>query len=206
MKTISIVDYGLGNIHSIQHAIDHLGFKSKLVSTPKEISQASHLILPGVGAFPYAMKLLKKNGLNESILEYSEAEKPILGICLGMQLLFEESTEHSLTKGLNLLSGKVNRYISCENYRIPQIQWNELVKKDDCLIMSGIKDKEYFYFVNSYCVNIESLKDSYNICISNYACQNFLGLIEYKNIMGVQFHPEKSGKNGLTLLKNFING
>jgi imidazole glycerol-phosphate synthase subunit HisH len=205
MKTISIVDYGLGNIHSIRHAIDHLGFKSKLVSTPKEISQASHLILPGVGAFPYAMKLLKKDGLNESILEYSEAEKPILGICLGMQLLFEESTEHNLTKGLNLLSGKVNRYKSYENYSIPQIQWNELVKKDDCLIVSGIKDKEYFYFVNSYCINIESLKDSYNIYISNYAGQNFLGLIEYKNIMGVQFHPEKSGKNGLKLLKNFIN-
>ncbi len=205
MKTISIVNYGLGNIHSIRHAIDHLGFKSKLVSSPQEISKASHLILPGVGAYPYAMKLLKENSLDESILEYSKAEKPILGICLGMQLLFEESTEHGLSQGLNLLNGKVNRYKFHKDYSIPQIQWNKLIKRDDCLIMSGIKDKEYFYFINSYCVNIASLKKSYNICVGKYAGENFLGLIEYKNIVGVQFHPEKSGKSGLMLLKNFTD-
>lgn len=205
MKTISIVNYGLGNIHSIQHAIDHLGFKSNLVSTPREISQASHLILPGVGAYPYAMKLLKQNGLDKSILEYSDAEKPILGICLGMQLLFEESNEHGFSRGLHILSGKVKRYKFHEDYCIPQIQWNELVKQDDCLIMSGVKDREYFYYVNSYCVDIASLRNSYKICTSNYSGQNFLSLVEHKNIIGVQFHPEKSGKSGLMLLKNFIN-
>jgi len=204
MKTISIVNYGLGNIHSIQHAIDYLGFKSNLVSTPREINQASHLILPGVGAYPYAMKLLKENDLDRSILEYSDAEKPILGICLGMQLLFEESNENSFSQGLHILSGKVKRYKFNEDYCIPQIQWNELVKQDDCLIMSGVKDREYFYFVNSYCVDISSIKNSYKICISNYSGQNFLGLVEHKNITGVQFHPEKSGINGLMLLKNFI--
>tara|TARA_Y100000389_G_C17468010_1_gene527497 strand:- start:4128 stop:4748 length:621 start_codon:yes stop_codon:yes gene_type:complete len=204
MKTISIIDYGLGNIHSIQHAIGHLGYKSKLASTSREISQASHLILPGVGAYPHAMKLLKKDGLNESILEHSKNEKPILGICLGMQLLFEESTEHGFSHGLNLLKGKVNRYHPYKNYSIPQIQWNELVKKNDCSIMKNIKDREYFYFVNSYCVDIDSVKNCYNICISRYANQDFLSLIEYNNVIGVQFHPEKSGKNGLKLIENFI--
>ena len=163
MKTISIVNYGLGNIHSIQNAINHLGFKSNLVSTPKEISQASHLVLPGVGAYPYAMKLLKENDLDKSILEYSNTEKPILGICLGMQLLFEESNEHGFSQGLHILNGKVKRYKFHEDYCIPQIQWNELVKQDDCLIMSGVQDREYFYFVNSYCVDIASLKNSYKI-------------------------------------------
>ena len=204
MKTISIVNYGLGNIYSIQNAIDLLGYKSNLVSSPEELSQASHLILPGVGAYPYAMKLLKENGLNESILEFSKTGKPILGICLGMQLLFEESYEHGFSKGLNLLRGKVDRFKPCEGYSIPQIQWNELVKKDDCSIMSGIKDKEYFYFVNSYCIDISSLEKKYNICFSTYANQNYLGLIEHENIIGAQFHPEKSGKSGLTLLNNFI--
>ena len=204
MKTISIVNYGLGNIHSIQHAIDYLGFKSNLVSSPMEISKASHLILPGVGAFPYAMNLLKKNGLDHSILEYAESGKPILGICLGMQLLFEESTENGFSQGLCLLSGKVNRFKFHKDYCIPQIQWNELVKQNECLIMSEIRDRDYFYFVNSYCVDIASLKNSYKICISEYSGQNFLGLIEHKNIIGVQFHPEKSGKSGLLLLKNFI--
>mgnify|MGYP001287064575 CR=1 FL=1 len=205
MKTISIVDYGLGNIHSIRHAIGHLGFESKLVSSSSEISNSSHLILPGVGAFPYAMKLLKENGLDKSILEYSKAEKPILGICLGMQLLFEQSTEHGLTQGLNLLSGKVDFFRPNKSYSVPQVQWNELIKKNDCSIMLGIKNREYFYYVNSYCVDIASLEKNYNIYISQYADQNFLGLIEYKNIMGVQFHPEKSGKSGLMLLKNFID-
>tara|TARA_B100000965_G_C19506896_1_gene720103 strand:- start:26 stop:643 length:618 start_codon:yes stop_codon:yes gene_type:complete len=203
MKTASIVDYGLGNIHSIQHAVYNLGYNSKLVSSSKDITQASHLILPGVGAFPYAMKLLRENELNESILEFSKTNKPILGICLGMQLLFEESTEHGFCAGLNLLQGKVDRFKS-KDYVIPQIQWNELVKKHDCAIMSGIKDKEYFYFVNSFCVDINSLKSDYNIYISRYANQDFLGLIEYENITGVQFHPEKSGKSGLILLKNFM--
>jgi imidazole glycerol-phosphate synthase subunit HisH len=204
MKTISIVNYGLGNIYSIQNAINLLSHKSNLVSSPDEISQASHLILPGVGAYPYAMKLLKENGLNESILEFSKTGKPILGICLGMQLLFEASYEHGYSKGLNLLRGKVDRFKPYEGYSIPQIQWNQLVKKDNCLIMSGIKDKEYFYFVNSYCVDISNLEKNYNIYFSNYANQNYLGLIEYENIIGAQFHPEKSGKSGLTLLKNFI--
>lgn len=205
MKTISIVDYGLGNIHSIQNAIELLGYKSKLVSSSKELFQATHLILPGVGAYPHAMKLLKENGLNESILEFSKTGKPILGICLGMQLLFEESSEHGLSKGLNLFRGKVERFKPSEDYSIPQIQWNKLVKKDNCAIMSGINDEEYFYFVNSYCVNIINLEEKYNICFSSYANQKYLGLIEYENIIGVQFHPEKSGKKGLTLLNNFIN-
>ena len=204
MKTISIVDYGLGNIHSIQNAIELLGYKSKLVSSSKELFQATHLILPGVGAYPHAMKLLKENGLNKSILEFSKTGKPILGICLGMQLLFEESSEHGLTKGLNLLRGKVERFKPSEDYNIPQIQWNKLIKKDDCSTMLGINDKEYFYFVNSYYVNIESLENKYNIYYSSYANQNYLGLIEYENIIGVQFHPEKSGKSGLILLNNFI--
>jgi len=204
MKTISIVNYGLGNIHSIQNAIDYLGYKSKLVATPKELSEATHLILPGVGAFPYAMKLLKENDLNESILEFAKTGKPILGICLGMQLLFEESSENGLSLGLNLLKGKVDRFKLTKGFSIPQIQWNMLIKKNDCTLMAGIPDKEYFYYVNSYCIDALSLEKNYNMYVSKYANQVFLGLIEHENIMGVQFHPEKSAKTGLLLMKNFI--
>ena len=204
MKTISIINYGLGNIHSLQNAINYLGHRSKIVSTSVEISEASHLILPGVGAFPYAMKLLKENYLDDPIINFSKTGKPILGICLGLQLLFEKSTENGLCEGLNLLKGEVNRYKYYENFNIPQIQWNELIKRDDCSIMTGIKNKEYFYFANSYCVDVSSLDKKYNIYFSNYAKQNYLSLIEYENIFGVQFHPEKSGTNGLKLIKNFI--
>jgi glutamine amidotransferase len=175
-----------------------------MVSSAVEILEATHLILPGVGAFPYAMKLLRENGLNQSILEFSKNGRPILGICLGLQLLFEKSTENGLCEGLSLLKGRVDRYKQNKNFRIPQIQWNQLIKRDSCPIMTGIKNKEYFYFANSYCVDVTSLDKNYNIYISKYANQQYLSLIEYKNIIGVQFHPEKSGKSGLKLIGNFI--
>ena len=121
-----------------------------------------------------------------------------------MQLLFEESSENGLSLGLNLLKGKVDRFKLTKGFSIPQIQWNMLIKKNDCTLMAGIPDKEYFYYVNSYCIDSLSLEKNYKMYVSKYANQVFLGLIEHENIMGVQFHPEKSAKTGLLLMKNFI--
>jgi imidazole glycerol-phosphate synthase subunit HisH len=204
MKTISIVNYGLGNIYSIQNAINFFGFESQIVQFPEDVERSTHLILPGVGAFPYAMKLLRENGLNESIKGHVKAGNPLLGICLGMQLLFEESNENGFSEGLQLLKGKSKRFNSIQDFPIPQVQWNQLIKKDNCNLMSGIKNKEYFYFVNSYCVGLDSIDNRYKVCTSKYANQEYVALVEYENIMGVQFHPEKSGESGLALINNFL--
>ncbi len=197
---ISIIDYGLGNIHSIQNAIKKLGYESCLVDKKSEIINSSHLILPGVGSFGHAMEILKKKEIDLAIKEYVKLGKPILGICLGMQLLFESSEENGFNEGLSLLEGKVLPFIKNDNYTVPQVQWNKVSKNG--YLFENIKNDSFFYFLHSYYINTEN--KNYNLNYSRYNKINYISAVQYKNISAVQFHPEKSGEIGLELIKNFI--
>lgn len=195
---IAIVDYGAGNIFSIKNALDYLGLECELVSEAEKIRLADAVILPGVGAFPSAMKMLEAGGL-ANIIKDEAKKKPFLGICLGMQLIFEKSYEFSECEGLGLISGSV-RKIEDKGLIIPHMGWNKLEKLNDCPLIKGIGDDEYVYFVHSYKAYCS------NKNISMY-CE-YGGLIpalvyDGKYVFGAQFHPEKSGETGLKILKNF---
>ena len=194
---IAIIDYGAGNIFSVKNALDYLGADCRLTSDKDEIISADKLILPGVGAFPAAMKMLEKSGLAETIREQA-AQKPLLGICLGMQMLFDTSEESfggEPVKGLSVLPGKVVKFPSDMGLKIPQIGWNELNSR--CEI---IPDKEYVYFVHSYyCVpdKIQDVAATVNYGIE-YCCS-----VRRDNVFACQFHPEKSGEAGLAILNRW---
>jgi len=195
---IVIIDYGLGNLGSVKNALDKLGVDSMVSKSVKDIEKATGLVLPGVGSATEGMKNLRKSGLNKVILKQIKLKKPILGICLGMQLLFFLSEEGN-TECLNVIEGKVKRFNN--KLKVPQIGWNQVKQKPSKLFL-GIKDKSYFYFVHSYYCQASEKKII--IGSTEYGI-NFTSAIEDKNIFGVQFHPEKSGENGLKLLKNFAD-
>ena len=195
---IVIIDYGLGNLGSVKNALDKLGVDSMVSKSVKDIEKATGLVLPGVGSATEGMKNLRKSGLNKVILKQIKLKKPILGICLGMQLLFFLSEEGN-TECLNVIEGKVKKFNN--KLKVPQIGWNQVKQKPSKLFLS-IKDKSYFYFVHSY--YCQASEEKIIIGSTEYGI-NFTSAIEDKNIFGVQFHPEKSGKDGLKLLKNFID-
>jgi len=195
---IVIIDYGLGNLGSVKNALDKLGVDSMVSKSVKDIEKATGLVLPGVGSATEGMKNLRKSGLNKVILKQIKLKKPILGICLGMQLLFFLSEEGN-TECLNVIEGKVKKFNN--KLKVPQIGWNQVKQKPSKLFLS-IKDKSYFYFVHSY--YCQASEEKIIIGSTEYGI-NFTSAIEDKNIFGVQFHPEKSGENGLKLLKNFAD-
>ena len=197
---IVIIDYGVGNLASVKNALDKLGAKSKISSDFMEIRKADALILPGVGAARQGTKNLKKSGLDKVIVDEIGRGKPFLGICLGMQLLFEKSEEGNV-KCLGILKGLVKKFQKMK--KIPQIGWNQIETNNNSKLLKGIKNKSYFYFVNSYYCdpNIKDIAKG----ITEYG-QRFCSVLEKDNIFGVQFHPERSGENGLQLLKNFWEG
>ncbi|PIV62839.1 imidazole glycerol phosphate synthase subunit HisH [Candidatus Roizmanbacteria bacterium CG01_land_8_20_14_3_00_33_9] len=195
---IVIIDYGLGNLGSVKNALDKLGVDSMVSKSVKDIEKATGLVLPGVGSATEGMKNLRKSGLNKVILKQIKLKKPILGICLGMQLLFFLSEEGN-TECLNVIEGKVKKFNN--KLKVPQIGWNQVKQKPSKLFL-GIKDKSYFYFVHSY--YCQASEEKIIIGSTEYGI-NFTSAIEDKNIFGVQFHPEKSGENGLKLLKNFVD-
>ena len=200
---IGIIDYGMGNLKSVSNALDSLNIKN-IISDDKEILKScKKLILPGVGAFNDAMKNLKKNNLDKFILEEVENGKELLGICLGMQLLFEEGYEGEKMNGLGLLKGKIVK-MNGEGRRVPHIGWNngKQYKKDK--LLKGIKEGSYFYYVHSYIAS-DYLKEDLLIG-ADYNGILIPGLFRKKNIIGAQFHPEKSGEVGLKLLGNFSKG
>lgn len=200
---IGIIDYGMGNLKSVSNALDSLNIKN-IISDDKEILKScKKLILPGVGAFNDAMKNLKKNNLDKFILEEVENGKELLGICLGMQLLFEEGYEGEKMNGLGLLKGKIVK-MNGEGRRVPHIGWNngQHYKKDK--LLKGIKEESYFYYVHSYIAS-DYLKEDLLIG-ADYNGILIPGLFRKKNIIGAQFHPEKSGEVGLKLLGNFSKG
>ena len=203
-KNVIIVDYGLGNIHSVESAVIELGYNVSIAKKPEDLVDATHIILPGVGSFQHAMENIKINKMDIAIKESIKNGKFILGICLGMQLLCKNSEENGLTNGLGLIDACVIKFKDNINYTIPQIQWNQLHKNDNSFLMEGINDKEFFYFLHTYYVNINKRLVGYVLGETKYCGEYYVSLIEYNNIMAVQFHPEKSGDAGLKLINNFI--
>ena len=196
---ITIIDYGLGNLASVANALEKLGVSFEITSDANEIKNASALILPGVGAAGQGMTNLKNRNLDKIIVDEVKNGKPILGICLGMQLLFSRSEEDSVDC-LNLVEGTVKKLKG--DLKVPEMGWNQVEKKSDSRLLKGIKDNSYFYFVNSYFCEPKSSDVIKGI--TKYG-DDFCSILENKNIFGVQFHPEKSGDDGLQLLKNFID-
>lgn len=190
---ISIIDYGAGNISSIKNALNFLGEENKVVSNPEDIKSADKIIFPGVGSFGYMMQELNKKGLANAIKKAIAKGTPYLGICLGLQALFEESEESPGIKGLGIFKGKVVKFTKG---KIPQIGWNKIIPKKD-----NIFTNSYVYFVNSYYVTPEN-KDIIATTTEYY--KEFTSAIQYKNITAVQFHPEKSGNKGIELLRRWL--
>ncbi len=197
---IAIVDYGAGNIFSVKNALDYLGLDCKLTSDKDEIKAADAVILPGVGAFPAAMAMLEKSGLIDTIKEEA-AKKPLLGICLGMQMLFEKGYEFEECDGLGLIKGSV-RYMDEPDLIIPHMGWNKLEKLNDCPLLENIGDDEYVYFVHSYKAECA---DENIAAYSEYGGRVPALVFDGKFVYGAQFHPEKSGDTGLKILRNFGN-
>ncbi|MDQ0157056.1 imidazole glycerol phosphate synthase subunit HisH [Robertmurraya andreesenii] len=196
---IGIIDYGMGNLFSVSKALERLGAEYFISEKIDELFQADALILPGVGSFKDAMVRLNQTGLAGMIREFVQTEKPLLGICLGMQLLFEKSEENGQTKGLGLLPGKVIRFPR-DGLKVPHMGWNRLRFANRDEILSKIKE-EHVYFVHSYYVKTES-SDAV-IASSRYGV-DVPAIVGQNQIYGMQFHPEKSGELGMQLLFNFI--
>lgn len=195
---IAIIDYGAGNIFSVKNALDYLGLDSRLVSDSDSIKNADAVILPGVGAFPSAMKMLENSGLIATIKEQAKI-KPFLGICLGMQLIFEKGYEFEECDGLGLIKGSV-RKMENTDLIIPHMGWNKLEVLNDCKLLDGLGDNEYVYFVHSYKAECDD-KDISAYC--EYGGRVPALVHDGRFVYGAQFHPEKSGETGLKILKNF---
>ena len=205
-KKISIINYGVGNILSIKNAISHLGFDALLTSNKDEILSSTHVILPGVGSFPSAMQKIKDLKLINTLDEVSKKGVFILGICLGMQILFNNSYEIKKTEGLRLLDGEVKKLNNNQKktiIKLPHIGWNNLNISESDPILKNITKKDYFYFIHNYAVC--NTGEEVKFTTTTYEQINFPALTWKKNIYGCQFHPEKSATSGLKLLENFIN-
>lgn len=198
---IAIIDYGMGNIRSVSKSFETVGAEVSVTQNPDEIKKAKAIVLPGVGAFRDCMENLSKLGLINVIKEEILKGKPYFGICLGLQILFTESEEFGLCRGLDILKGRVVRFNLSENYKIPHMGWNNVKFKKKNKIFEEIPDNSYFYFVHSYYVIPEDSKTVAGV--TDYGVE-FTSMIIHGNIFATQFHPEKSQKMGLKLIKNFV--
>jgi len=198
---IAITDYGVGNLFSIKSSLDTIGAESVITSDENVLIKADKIILPGVGAFRDAQKKLSESGLDKVIIKEAQKGKPILGICLGMQLLFEKSFEYGEYEGLGLIKGEIRPIADVigEGLSIPHIGWNPLIMKKKSPLYKYVKDGECVYFVHSYYA--ANCKESVS-ATAEYGCE-LTASAEQGNVFGCQFHPEKSGKTGLNILKAF---
>ena len=197
---IAIIDYGMGNLRSVQKALEREGAQTVITQDPKVLKKADKIVLPGVGAMKPAMQKLETLGLIEPIKEAIAYGKPFLGICLGFQLLFSTSDEGGNAKGLGILPGAVRKF---KSLKVPHMGWNQLIIKNDrCAILSGIKNSSDVYFCHSYFV--QPKQRTITAATTKYG-REFACVGAYKNIFGVQFHPEKSQDIGLKILQNFVN-
>ena len=195
---IAIIDYGVGNLYNLKNALDYQGLENAIVDDPERLATASHVILPGVGAFRPAMEQLRKAGMEGVVRERIAAGCPFLGICVGMELMFDESEEDGLHGGLGLIGGRVVQF--AHDLKVPQIGWNQVAAQRADPLLEGIPDGSYFYFVHSYYAMLTHGGDALGIC--DYGVE-FPAIVRRGNMWGVQFHPEKSQNPGLRLLKNF---
>ncbi|HYM65987.1 MAG TPA: imidazole glycerol phosphate synthase subunit HisH [Patescibacteria group bacterium] len=196
MAAIAVVDYGVGNVRSVERALAHVGATPLLTADPGALEKADGVVLPGVGAFAPALARLEEHGLGSHVVELARSGKPVLGVCLGYQLLFEQSTEHGRHRGLGLLGGGVVEVSSSE--RLPVIGWCRVAQTAESPLWAGIADSTYFYFVHSY--TPERSPDAVGASEHSPAAAAAKG-----NVMGTQFHPEKSGPAGLRLYANFVS-
>lgn len=196
---IAIIDYGAGNLHSVKNALDFLDAPSTVTGSAEEILSADKVILPGVGAFGNAMKCLRKNGLDKVVLKTADKGTPLLGICLGLHLMFEGSEESPDVKGLGLFKGKIVKIPDC-GLKIPHMGWNNLEITKDSRILKNIGNNPFVYFVHSYYLKAED--ENIVSAYTDYG-EKLAVAVEDKNVFATQFHPEKSGDTGMQILKNF---
>lgn len=198
---IAIVDYGAGNLLSVKKALDFIGAESVITASADEIKNADGVILPGVGSFGNAMESMHESGLVEAVRSVAQSGRPFLGICLGLQLLFESSEESPGVEGLGVLKGKILK-IPSDNLKVPHMGWNSLEFKKSTPLFEGISDGAYVYFVHSYYLSAENISDvssttEYGVTIHASVANG--------NLFATQFHPEKSGDVGLQMLRNFVS-
>jgi imidazole glycerol-phosphate synthase subunit HisH len=196
---IGIIDYGAGNLLSVRKALEYLGVQASVIAGHEKFKDIDKLILPGVGAFCAAMDKIKERGLYEPIAKWLNADRPFLGICLGMQLLFEQSEESPGSRGFGAFKGTVKRFTG---HKVPQIGWNQVNSIKESVLCAGIVDGSYFYFLHGYYVVPEDA--SITTGVTQYQIQ-YTSIVEKGNTRGVQFHPEKSSTYGLKLLKNWVD-
>lgn len=199
---IAIIDYDAGNIKSVEKAFAYLGYETITTRDSEIILSADKVILPGVGSFGDAMARLEEFGLIEVIHKVVEKNIPLLGICLGLQLMFDSSEESEGVRGLGVFKGRIIRFSDNTEYKIPQIGWNSLEIREDSKLFNGIPDQSYVYFVHSYYLEAENKAI---VAASAEYANHFHAAVEYGNVYACQFHPEKSGDVGLRILKNFAD-
>lgn len=196
---VAILDYGMGNLRSVEKAFEHVGVTARITTDADQARAADGLILPGVGAFPEAMKRIRAAGFDALIGELLAAATPVLGICLGMQLLFETSSEHGGAWGLGLLQGRIDE-LDAGDLKVPQLGWNEVCWTRSSPLVEGIPSPGYFYFANSYSACVVDRADV--LGESDYGAR-FVAVVEKPPLYGAQFHPEKSSTHGMRMLRNF---
>ena len=200
---IGIVDYNMGNLASVINAFAKVGADATLESDPSKLGQYDKLILPGVGAYGDAMEHLKANGMDKAVIDFAASGKPLLGICLGMQLLFESSEEFGHTEGLGLIPGKVVAFDEKKfdhHLKVPHMGWNELFQQKESAIFAGLNKDFYLYFVHSF----HAVCDDRHVIGKTHYGYEFVSAVQNGNIYGLQPHPEKSHENGLKIIENFV--
>ncbi len=200
---IGIIDYGMGNLRSVQKALERFGVEAVISDSPKILATADQLILPGVGAFRDAIHELKHRGWEAPIKDHIAAQKPFLGICLGLQLLFDVSFEDGEYAGLGIVPGEVRRFQPEAGLKIPHMGWNSLEIARPNSLLQGISTGDYVYFVHSY--HVVPSNEAVVATRTTHGSQSFVSIITHNNVFATQFHPEKSQRVGLKLLQNFAN-
>jgi len=199
--SVLIIDYGMGNLASVRRALEECGATAFVSAHPDDINKASKIILPGVGSFAAAMENIHRTGWFGALQDVAKRNIPLLGICLGMQLLADEGEEHGTTKGLGLIAGRVQRFALPSELRIPHVGWNEIKNKKPDPLLAGVDDGTDFYFVHSF--HFKTANDADIVATTPYG-DDFTSIVSRGSVWGAQFHPEKSGLAGFQIIRNFL--